>query len=271
MAAFQSSPSSAAPPGAGEALLRVEGIAVHYPRMALPALADVGLTAADGEFVSLLGPSGCGKTTLLRVIGGLLQATAGSVTLDGGPSMLPTPEKAFVFQHFNLFPWRTALGNVAYTLEIQRVAKAERLARAREALELVGLREFEASYPSELSGGMQQRVGIARALTLHPRLLLMDEPFGAVDALTRERLQTEMSRICSEQALTTLLVTHSIDEAILLSDRILVMASGPGRIIAEVEVPFERPRDLRKVRLAPAFAEVRNRLGRLLGLDDGDE
>lgn len=250
-------------------LLNVFGVGVQYPRMATPAVVDVRLHVRNGEFVSLLGPSGCGKTTLLRVIGGLLYPTTGTVALDGKPSMEPSPEKAFVFQHFNLFPWRTALENAAYVLEIQKVDRVTRRQRATEALALVGLRDFIDAYPKELSGGMKQRVGIARALTMEPRLLLMDEPFGSLDALTRERLQVELSRICAEKSLTTLFVTHSIDEAIFLSDRILVMATNPGRMVAEVPVDIERPRDAQEVRASAEFGRLRSELWSVLEADEG--
>lgn len=245
-------------------VLTVANVTIQYPRMDTPAVSDASLTMDAGEFVSLLGPSGCGKTSLLRVIGGLLSPTSGAIELDGQLSMRPSPEKAFVFQHFSLFPWRTALENAAYILEIQKVHRGERLERALAALRLVGLEGFESHYPQELSGGMQQRVGVARALTTEPRLLLMDEPFGALDALTRERLQIELSKICTSQSLTTLFVTHSIDEAIVLSDRILVMASHPGRIVAEIPVVIGRPRTVEEVRISPTFAEIRARIWNLL-------
>lgn len=249
-------------------LLDVRGINVQFPRMSVPALDSIDFSVRAGEFVSLIGPSGCGKTSLLRVVGGLLSPDEGTVLLRGEPSAAPSPEKAFVFQHFNLFPWRTALENAAYVLEIQKVAKAERRERARKALALVGLSGFEDHYPSELSGGMKQRVGIARCLTMEPTLLLMDEPFGAVDALTRERLQIELSRICSESNLTTLFVTHSIDEAIFLSDRILVMGTHPGRIIDEASVPIPRPRDPQIVRQSEDVTEVRGKLWDRLQSED---
>ena len=224
----------------------------------------INMEVRNGEFVSLLGPSGCGKTTLLKIVAGLLSATGGSVSLEGKESTEPSREKAMVFQHFNLFPWRTTINNVAYGLEVQGVAKAERLETASRFLKLLDLEGYENHYPSQISGGMKQRVGLARALATEPRLMLMDEPFGALDALTREYLQDELARIAASQNLTVLFVTHSIDEAIYLSDRIGVMGNNPGRILVEYPVPFERPRTSTVVRADARFAELRNRVWVLL-------
>lgn len=227
-------------------------------------LDDFNLSVKPREFVSLIGPSGCGKTTALRIVAGLLMPTSGRVLVDDKPSMGPTREKAIVFQHFNLFPWRTAIDNVAYGLEIQGLPKTERLGIAMEYLELVGLAKSAKQYPAELSGGMRQRIGIARALAISPKLLLMDEPFGALDALTREHLQGQLARICAERSLTTLFVTHSIDEAIYLSDRVVVMGVQPGRIIAEFEITMPKPRADYNFRAEPRYAEVREEIWRLL-------
>jgi len=235
-----------------------------FPTSTGRVLDDFDLTVNEGEFVSLIGPSGCGKTTALRIVAGLLDQTSGKVVVDGNESHGPSRDKAIVFQHFNLFPWRTALANVAYGLEMQRVPKAQRMATALEYLELVGLSDSATKYPSELSGGMRQRIGIARALAIHPKLLLMDEPFGALDALTREHLQGQLARICEERKLTTLFVTHSIDEAIYLSDRVVVMGVQPGRIIAEFKITMAKPRGSYNFRAEPEYATVREEIWRLL-------
>jgi NitT/TauT family transport system ATP-binding protein len=229
-----------------------------------PVLDNLRLELEGGEFVSLIGPSGCGKTTLLRIVAGLLRPSSGTVELDGAPSMGPSRDKAVVFQHFNLFPWRNTLANAAYGLELQKVPKREREERVRRFLAMVGLEGFEQHYPSQISGGMKQRVGIARALAVEPKLLLMDEPFGALDALTREYLQRELERITRSQSLTTLFVTHSLDEALFLSDRVVVMGARPGRILEIFDIPFARPRAETDFRSDPAYARIRNRIWELL-------
>jgi NitT/TauT family transport system ATP-binding protein len=245
-------------------MLRLARISRSFQRRDQPVLHEFDLDVKPDEFVTLLGPSGCGKTTLLRIVAGLLPPTAGEVLLNGKLSMGPSRDKAYVFQHFNLLPWRTAIANVAYGLELQHVAKADRLQRARGYLELVGLSGAEDLYPSELSGGMKQRVGIARALAIEPRLLLMDEPFGALDALTREYLQGELQRIWTAKRLTVLFVTHSIDEAIYLSDRIVIMGANPGRILREIAVDFPRPRSDQDIRATKQYRELRQTIWALL-------
>jgi NitT/TauT family transport system ATP-binding protein len=227
-------------------------------------LDDFNLKVRPGEFVSLIGPSGCGKTTALRIVAGLLTQSSGKVVVDGKDSKGPSRDKAIVFQHFNLFPWRTAIANVAYGLEIQGVKKQERLKIAAEYLDLVGLSASAKQFPAQLSGGMRQRIGIARALAISPKLLLMDEPFGALDALTREYLQGQLAKICQERNLTTLFVTHSIDEAIYLSDRVVVMGVQPGRIIAEFPISFPKPRAEYNFRAEPEYARVREEIWQLL-------
>jgi len=227
-------------------------------------LDDFNLKVRPGEFVSLIGPSGCGKTTALRIVAGLLSPSNGKVVVNGQDSLGPSRDKAIVFQHFNLFPWRTALDNVAYGLEIHGMKKKERHQIAREYLSLVGLSESEKQFPSQLSGGMRQRIGIARALAINPKLLLMDEPFGALDALTREYLQGQLARICEERNLTTLFVTHSIDEAIYLSDRVVVMGVKPGRIIEEFPISLRKPRAEYNFRAEPEYAKVREEIWELL-------
>jgi NitT/TauT family transport system ATP-binding protein len=245
-------------------MLSLRDITQRFPRLDRPVLDGVRLDIARGEFVSLLGPSGCGKTTLLRIAGGLQPPTAGEIFLDGERRVGPSPDRGMVFQHFNLFPWRTALGNAAYGLEMQGVPKPERLLRAREYLRLLGLEAFADHYPAEISGGMKQRVGIARALAIEPKILLMDEPFGALDALTREYLQVELMRLCESRGLTVLFVTHSIDEAIMLSDRIVVMGAYPTRIIRELTVELPRPRWNADIRGTPQYTSLRSLIWSLL-------
>jgi NitT/TauT family transport system ATP-binding protein len=221
------------------------------------ALADVSLKVTDSEFVSILGPSGCGKSTLLRIVDGLAHADSGKVLMDGKPVERPTQERGFVFQSFNLFPWRTVRGNIEFGMEIKHVPKNERRATAQRLIELVGLKGFDGKYPHELSGGMQQRVGIARALAIEPAVLLMDEPFGALDAQTREDMQDELLRIWAAERKTVLFVTHSIEEAIYLSDRVLIMTPRPGRILADLSIPFSRPRS-ETHRTLPEFSALRH-------------
>lgn len=235
-----------------------------FPTSTGKVLDDFNLNVEVGEFVSLIGPSGCGKTTALRIVAGLLEQSSGEVFIDGKLSAGPSRDKAIVFQHFNLFPWRTAIDNVAYGLEMQRVPKDARMKVAHQYLDLVGLADSASKYPSELSGGMRQRIGIARALAIHPKLLLMDEPFGALDALTREYLQGQLAKICEERNLTTLFVTHSIDEAIYLSDRVVVMGVQPGRIIAEFKITMPKPRGDYNFRAEPEYATVREEIWRIL-------
>ena len=202
------------------------------------ALSEVGLSVAEGEFVSLIGPSGCGKSTLLRLIGDLTEPTAGTVTVAGKTAGQARRDQDYgiAFQQAGLFEWRTVVRNVELPLELRGMPRAERRTRAEEMLALVGLADFAGHYPAQLSGGMQQRVAIARALAVQPPLLLMDEPFGALDEMTRERLQTELLGICAATGTSTVFVTHSISEAVFLSDRVVVMSARPGRITAAIEV-----------------------------------
>jgi NitT/TauT family transport system ATP-binding protein len=237
-------------------VLVIEHLQKTYGSSPVAALADLNLEVRSGELVSLLGPSGCGKTTALRIVGGLLEPSSGSVLVEGRPSPGPSREKAMVFQLFNLFPWRTAEANVAFGLEAQGMKKRDRLGIARDYLRLVGLADKAESYPSQLSGGQNQRLGLARALAIEPKILLMDEPFGALDALTREHLQAMLQEICTDRNLTTLFVTHSIDEAIFLSDRIVLMTT-PGRVIADYEVKLARPRTVYDWRATPQYSELR--------------
>ncbi len=226
----------------------------------LVALYDVSLSIRRNEFVSLLGPSGCGKTTLIRIIAGLLAPDRGEVLVNGQRVTAPGRDRCMVFQQFGLLPWRTVLSNVEFGLEIEGLARAERRAAAEKYLEIVGLKGFENYYPHQISGGMQQRVGIARALSKRPEILLMDEPFGAVDAQTREQLQEELLKIWAQTESTVVFVTHSIDEAIYLSDRVVVMQARPGRIKEEVRIDLPRPRWEGDVKADPRFAQLRARL-----------
>jgi len=226
----------------------------------LVALYNIFFAIRKNEFVSLLGPSGCGKTTLIRIIAGLLPADCGEVLVNGQAVTVPGRDRCMVFQQFGLLPWRTVLSNVEFGLEIDGVPKDERSALAGQYLELVGLKGFEHYYPHQISGGMQQRVGIARALSKKPDILLMDEPFGAVDAQTREQLQEELLKIWSRTDTTVVFVTHSIDEALYLSDRVVVMQARPGRIKEEVSVDLPRPRWEGDVKADPRFAQLRSQL-----------
>jgi NitT/TauT family transport system ATP-binding protein len=245
-------------------VLRIESLQKAFGPLGPNVVEGFDLEVHRGEFVTLIGPSGCGKTTVLRIAAGLLTATSGDISVDDQPSTGPSRDKAIVFQHFNLFPWRNALDNVAYGLEIQGMGRPQREGIAREYLELMGLAGHHKKYPWQLSGGQQQRIGIARALAINPKLLLMDEPFGALDALTRERLQGQLQRICVERDLTVLFVTHSIDEALYLSDRVVVMGVLPGRIIAEFKVELPKPRADYNFRALPEYGRVRGEIWALL-------
>jgi NitT/TauT family transport system ATP-binding protein len=213
----------------------------------IEALKDINCQVAAGEFVTIVGPSGCGKSTLLKILAGTLRRTSGSVTLRGDKVDGPSRNVGVVFQSPVLLPWRTVLQNVILPIEIQKQDRATFHARGMEYLKLVGLQGFEGKYPNELSGGMQQRVGICRALVHEPALLLMDEPFGALDALTREHMNLELLRIWSEHRKTVMLVTHSIPEAVFLADTIIVMSPRPGRIAEIIRVGLPRPRTLEMI------------------------
>jgi NitT/TauT family transport system ATP-binding protein len=227
-----------------ELVLRAEhiGKSYHTSQGELAALEDVSFQATPGEFLAVVGPSGCGKTTLLRILGGLLEPSVGRVCLNGHLLDAPHHEFGFVFQKANLMPWRTVLANVTLPLEVQGWERRRAEARARELLELVGLADFAAAYPRELSGGMEQRVAIARALSPDPAILLLDEPFGALDALSRERMNLELLRIWRKQRKTVIMVTHDVREAVFLSDRVLVLSQRPGRLAATVDNTLPRPR-----------------------------
>ncbi len=217
------------------------------------AIADFNLDVKKGELVSLLGPSGCGKTTILRMVAGLLEPSSGDVVVAGNKVSGPGSDRGMVFQEFALFPWRSVRKNIEFGLELSGVPKAEREQRANEYLEMVGLERFADARIHELSGGMKQRVGIARALANDPEVLLMDEPFGALDAQTRNIMQKELLKIIKRTEKTILFVTHSVDEAVFLSDRIVVLTKRPGSIKEIIEVPWPRPRD----RASPEVTEMR--------------
>ncbi|WP_234085108.1 ABC transporter ATP-binding protein [Azonexus sp. R2A61] len=239
--------------------IELRDIAIHLPgKVRFEAVRQVSTTIAAGEFVSIIGPSGCGKSTLLNAVAGYLQPSGGSLSVDGEPVGGPGPDRGMVFQHNSLLPWRSALDNVAFGLKMRGVARAERLERAREFLELVGLRGFADRYPAQLSGGMQQRVEIARVLINNPRVVLMDEPFGALDAQTRERMQQLLLDIWGRFRPTVLFVTHDIDEALILSDRVLVMTHRPGRIREEIVVDLPRPRP-EDIIVSPEFIALKKR------------
>ncbi len=217
------------------------------------ALSHIDLDVSDGEFVSVLGPSGCGKTTLLRIIAGLDHPSGGEILLDGKMIDGPCPRMAMIFQEYSLYPWRTVIDNIAFGLEMKGVEKEQRREKALEFLELVGLVDFAGNYPFELSGGMRQRVAVARALAIDPQILLMDEPFGALDAQTRNMLQRELLEIWEKTKKTVLFVTHSVDEAIYLSDRVVVLTARPGTIREMVSIDLPRPRE----RTGTEFAKLR--------------
>jgi NitT/TauT family transport system ATP-binding protein len=206
------------------------------------AITDIALSVAEGEFVSVLGPSGCGKSTLLYIVGGFVAPSTGSVRVKDKPVTGPGPDRGPVFQEFALFPWKTVLGNVMYGLIEQKVPRAEAEARAHALIDMVHLRGYENFYPKELSGGMKQRVAIARTLAYRPSILLMDEPFGSLDAHTRTRMQNDLLEIWERDRKTVLFVTHSVEEAVFLSDRVVVMTRSPGRLKAIIDVELPRPR-----------------------------
>lgn len=226
----------------------------------LVALSDIDLTVGEGEFVTLIGPSGCGKSSLLHSVGGMLKPTRGSIQVGGRPLTDPDPKRAaFVFQEYTLLPWKTIVENVALGPKYAGVDRTTRHDNAMAYLELMGLADFADSHPSELSGGMQQRVAVARALVMEPDLILMDEPFGALDEQTRMRVGVEIARVFTSQNRAALFVTHSLDEAVLLADRIVLLSARPGRIKEEIAVDAPHPRD-REFMTTPEFGEIRAHL-----------
>jgi NitT/TauT family transport system ATP-binding protein len=224
------------------------------------ALSRVDLAVEPGEFMVLVGPSGCGKSTLLDLLSGLAEPSSGTILVDGRAIAGPGPDRGIVFQQYALFPWRTALGNVEFALEAIDLPRAERAERARHFLALVGLSGFEHHYPHQLSGGMKQRVAIARSLSYDPDILLMDEPFAALDAQTREILQDELLRIWEQTAKTILFITHGIEEAVYLAQRVAVMSARPGRILDIIDIPLGPRRGDEDLRSSPEFAQLRHHI-----------
>jgi NitT/TauT family transport system ATP-binding protein len=250
-------------------LLRFDGVAIHLGGREI--LSPTSFEVKSGEFVCIIGPSGCGKTTLLRAAAGFVTPSGGAVVRHGKPVTGPSREVAFVFQDYGraLLPWRTVEGNIALALEAAGVAKAERPARIRRVLETVGLAAHAQKFPVQLSGGMQQRVQIARCLAQQPELMMMDEPFGALDAMTRESLQDELSRLVRESGLTVLFVTHDLEEAIYLGDRVIALRANPTpenpSLAAMIDVPIPRPRDQLSTKEHPDFLRLRRELYQFLG------
>lgn len=242
----------------------MQGVGKTFPRRRdeLEVLVDVDLRVKEGEFVCLLGPSGCGKSTLLNIVGGFEQATTGSVLIDGQPVDGPDPRRVFVFQEYGIFPWASVWDNVALGLRHMQ-DKAAQKETVQRYIDLVGLTGFESTYPMELSGGMKQRVEVARALAVSPDVIYMDEPFGALDSLTRLTMRSELIRIWQAEQKTILFVTHDVDESIQLAERVVVFSERPGRIADIVTVPMDHPRDLG----SPEYGRVKNRLYELLGVE----
>jgi NitT/TauT family transport system ATP-binding protein len=256
---------SAAPAPAAPIIdvVHLEKIFVTVRNERIHALNDISLSVHEREFVTVVGPSGCGKTTLLKILAGLVPATAGAVRVDGKPVAAPRRDIGIVFQNPVLLPWRTVMENVLLPAEVQGIPLGEARRRASDLLKMVGLADFEDKYPMELSGGMQQRAAISRALVSDPRLLLMDEPFGALDAMTREQMNLDLQRIWRESGKTVLLITHSIPEAVFLGDRVVVMTPRPGRIARLVEVAMPRPRSIDAMG-DPVFGQLTSEIRRLL-------
>ena len=243
--------------------LSARDVVIHHRRQRfgdmLLAVDGASLEIADGEFVAIVGPSGCGKTTFLNAVDGLLPITSGTLTLDGNAIAKPGRDRGMVFQQPSLLPWRTVTGNIVFGLELQGINKVDARSRARQYIDLVGLGGFEEAFPLELSGGMQQRVNLARALAVDPEVLLLDEPFAALDAQTRETMQLELLRVWNQTRKTALFITHDIVEAVYLADRVIVFTARPGRVKETLRVDIPRPRDLR-VKRDPRFLEIETRI-----------
>jgi NitT/TauT family transport system ATP-binding protein len=255
---------SPTPSAARTALVEIQAVSKTFQKtiknntIEVRALADVNLSVRENEFISIIGPSGCGKTTLLKIIDGLIPCDSGEISIDGRKVSTPGPDRAVVFQTFALLPWRSVLANVEFSLELRQIPKEERTSIARDYLKRVGLADFEHHYPHELSGGMQQRAGLARALAVNPMILLMDEPFGSVDAQTRQLLQEELLKLWQHEQKTVIFITHSMDEAVYLSDRVVIMTPRPGHVVEILDVPLPRPRIASDVRRDPKFVDLTN-------------
>ena len=243
------------PAASKDSVVEVRGVSKIYPGP-VQALDDINVDFPRGELTSLLGPSGCGKTTLLKIIAGLLPATSGDVLVNGRPVSGPGPERAFVFQDFALMPWASVMRNVAFGLELRGVSTAEREETARRYIKQVGLGGFEQKYPHELSGGMRQRVGLARALSVNADVLLMDEPFSAVDEQTRRKFQEDLLDLVAREKKTFIFVTHSIEEAVYVSDRIVLLSPRPGRISQVIEPNISRQGDPDAIRRHPVYLDT---------------
>lgn len=249
------------------ATIVIRNLAKSYSNGKVIALQDISFEVRPYESLCILGPSGCGKTTLLRLLDCLIPRDRGEILLDGEPVSAPRPDVAMVFQHFGLFPWKSLEENIAYGLTLRGRPKQDISQIVERYIQLMGLKGFEKCYPYQLSGGMQQRAGLARALAVNPSLLLMDEPFGSLDAQTRETLQEELSKILDKERKTMLFVTHSIDEAIYLGDRILLMSPRPGKIREILPVEIPRPRDITQVRSHPRSVQLRTHIWEQLKRD----
>ena len=253
-------------------LHKVFSVRESYSRMLeITALDDINLRVYDGEFVSLLGPSGCGKSTLLMIVAGLYDMTSGEVLLDGAPVQGPGFDRGVVFQEFAVFPWLTVAGNVRFGLRMKGAPKDERDAIVTRLLDVMQLSEFRDVYPHRLSGGMKQRVGIARALALDPEILLMDEPFGALDAQTRSSLQRPVVEVWTKTRKTVVFVTHSVREATFLSDRVIVMTPRPGHVAKEISIDLPRPRDPLSVEFLSSERELAEVLAEVSGAEEGEQ
>tara|TARA_B100000470_G_C19722518_1_gene360704 strand:+ start:35 stop:820 length:786 start_codon:yes stop_codon:yes gene_type:complete len=252
---------------AGEIVISLDAVGKSFGRNGeIRALEGVSCQIHDREFVAVLGPSGCGKSTMLRIIGGLIPYNDGTVTVLGHPAKEPKDDVGIVFQSTNLLPWRTVEGNMRLGVELQKLPDDKIREKVVAMIKMLGLNGFEKSYPHELSGGMRQRVAIGQALIRNPPVLLMDEPFGALDALTRDRLNIELLRIWRLHQKTVVFITHSISEAVFLADRVLVMSERPGRIIEEVPITLPRPREGLSIRNTPEFGQYSAQLSELMGV-----